>query len=357
MRTHCALPILLASVLTVLAVAPAASAATKTVYAGAPFVGQPSGAPDAFDLNGFYRRRVSVNVGDTVAWQFRGFHTITFAGAEDAPPFIVPDPANPYAGVNDAAAAPFWFNGQPSLTINPRVAAPSGERATSGQAFRNSGLPLGDRPRAYRLKFTRAGKFSYLCVVHPGMRASVKVVNRRRATPSARADARAARREAAVDIRRGRRLSGYRPSGNRVVAGHDRGPSTFFRFFPTTKRVKVGQAVQFAIDSRTEIHNVAFGPRAYRTRLARDMIMPRPAQGGPPVLQLSPLVFLPSDPPPTVPPFTGANHGNGFLNTGILDRDPASPTPPSATVTFTRAGRFEYECLIHPGMRGSIRVE
>jgi plastocyanin len=121
--------------------------------------------------------------------------------------------------------------------------------------------------------------------------------------------------------------------------------------------VNVGQTVEFSIDSTNEIHNVAFGPRAYRKQLARDIATPRPSPTpGPPTLQLSPLVFLPSDPPPVLPPLTGANHGNGFLNTGALDRDPGSPNPPSATVQFSRAGSYEYECLIHPGMIGKVTV-
>lgn len=349
---------LVVALLTALAVTSAAEAATKTVYAGPPFEKRPTGAPEFLDLNGFYRERVSVHVGDTVSWQFRGFHTVTFAGAQDAPPFVVPDPANPYRGLNDAAGAPFWFNGQPSLVLNPRAAAPSGGRATNGSAFRNSGLPpMEGRPKPYRLKFNRAGNFRYLCLVHPGMAGAVKVVSKRRAVPGARVDKAAALSEATRHVRHARRLAGFKPDGERVVAGHDRGAVSLFAFFPRDKSVKVGDTVEFGIDSRTEIHNVAFGPRAYRKRLADGIITPRPsASPGPPALQLSPLIFLPSDPPPVLPPSTGTNHGNGFLNTGALDTDNDSPNPPSSRITFTKAGTYQYECLIHPGMIGKINV-
>ena len=55
-------------------------------------------------------------------------------------------------------------------------------------------------------------------------------------------------------------------------------------------------------------------------------------------------------------PADGANHGNGFVNTGIIDGDSASPQPTSAQVTFSKAGTYNYICLIHPDMKGSIVV-
>ena len=63
--------------------------------------------------------------------------------------------------------------------------------------------------------------------------------------------------------------------------------------------------------------------------------------------------FLPSD--PALPPYTGLNHGNGFLNTGVLETNPSTP-PPSVDVTFAAAGTFRFECTIHPGMQATITV-
>ena len=59
---------------------------------------------------------------------------------------------------------------------------------------------------------------------------------------------------------------------------------------------------------------------------------------------------------PTLPAYDGTSHGNGYLNTGILDRDAATPSPGSAQVTFSKAGTYNYICLIHPDMKGSIVV-
>ena len=74
---------------------------------------------------------------------------------------------------------------------------------------------------------------------------------------------------------------------------------------------------------------------------------------GPPRLQFSPLVIMPSDNP--LPPYTGSNHGNGFFNTGVIDTNPASPNPSSVEVTFSNPGSYLFQCTIHPGMRGRSR--
>ena len=66
-------------------------------------------------------------------------------------------------------------------------------------------------------------------------------------------------------------------------------------------------------------------------------------------------IAFPSD-VPTLPAYDGTSHGNGFLNTGVLDREAASPSPPSSQVTFTKAGTYDYICLLHPFMKGQIVV-
>jgi plastocyanin len=335
--------------------APAAAlGATKTVYAGPP--ARAAGAPEGLELNGFYREHVTVRVGDTVRWELRGFHNVLFAGEEEAPPLLVADTSRPYAGFRDAAGALLWFNGQPSVAFNPRVALGVGDRTFEGTDLHNSGLPLREGVSPYRLRFTRPGNFRYLCTVHPGMEADVKVVSRRRPVPSAAADRRAALREMRRDVRRANRLEGFRPRGNRVVSGHDRDAVAFLRFFPERRTIAAGETVEFSIDSVTEIHNVVFGAARYRLRQAGiDPVAPGGAEG--PAGALQPRGVFPSEPPAAgTPNFDGTNHGNGFLNTGILDTNPLSPSPISARVRFPRRGTFTYECTIHPGMIGWVVV-
>jgi plastocyanin len=336
--------------------APAATAKTKTVIAGGP---PPKASqagslkfPAALDLNGFYRRTVTIHAGDSVKWVWskRVVHTVTFLAKGDSrPPFERPDPANPYTGFSDSTGAPFWFNGQPSIEIPPEHAFPQGGSSADGTTYRNSGLSA-PAFAPYKLKFPKKGTYKYLCVVHPGMDGRVKVLPKSARIPSARADRKARIAEFAAALKRSKKLAKLKPTGNNVVAGSDKGDVAWFRFFPATRTIKAGEAVRFSITSKSEIHTMSFGPQA-----TSDFVMVQPQPAGPPRLQFSPLVVMPSDNP--LPPYTGTNHGNGFFNTGVIDSNPQSPNPSSVDVTFTTPGNYLYECTIHPGMQGTIQVE
>jgi len=182
------------------------------------------------------------------------------------------------------------------------------------------------------------------------MDARVKVLPKSATIPSAKADRKARNKEYAKALKDAKRLGKLKPSGNNVVAGNDNDTVAWFRFFPATRTIKAGQSVRFSITSKSEIHTMSFGPQATSSFVE---VQPQPA--GPPRLQFSPLVIMPSDNPLT--PYTGSNHGNGFFNTGVIDTNPASPNPSSVEVTFTNPGSYLFECTIHPGMQGTIKVE
>jgi plastocyanin len=88
--------------------------------------------------------------------------------------------------------------------------------------------------------------------------------------------------------------------------------------------------------------------------VAKGFIAPLPGTGtnGPPTLGLSSQAVYPSDIP--LPAYDGSSHGDGFLNTGVLDTDPKSPPPSKATVTFSSPGTYQFICLIHPDMHGTV---
>ena len=336
--------------------APAASAKTKVVVAGGP-PPQASQAgklkfPAALDLNGFFRKTVTIHAGDSVKWVWskRVVHTVTFLAKGDSrPPLERPDPTHPYTGFSDSTGAPFWFNGQPSIEIPPEHAFPQGGSSADGRTYRNSGLSA-PAFEPYTLKFPKKGTYKYLCLVHPGMDARVKVLPKSATIPSGRADRKARNKEFAKALKDAKRLGKLKPTGNNVVAGNDNDTVAWFRFFPATRTIKAGQSVHFSIASKSEIHTMTFGPQP-----SADLVMVQPQPSGPPRLQFNPFMFLPSD--PVLPPYTGSNHGNGFLNTGIMDTNPQSPPPSSIDVTFTSPGSYLYECTIHPGMQATIKVE
>ncbi len=179
-----------------LAVPATAGAATKTVQAGPFGKTAAQGFQQAVgDANQFFRRTVTIHKGDRVKWKMNGFHAVTFVpGGVEAPALIVPDPANPVTGVLDAASppVPFWFNGQPNLSFNPEVALKQGGGTFNPDKLRTPGCRWQGPPPAYKLKFKQKGRFTYLCIVHPGMAGSVRVVgtegrpSRRKTRTSAR---------------------------------------------------------------------------------------------------------------------------------------------------------------------------
>jgi plastocyanin len=340
------------------ALAPAAAqGATRTAFAGPPV--KAKGLPAGADSNAFYRKTLKVHVGDKVKWKINGFHTVTIpAKGKEPPAFIGLDPAGgKTAGINDAAGNPFWFNGLPKLTLQPDGALPAGGKSYNGQKLVSSGAPLENgAPKPYTVKFTKKGTYTYYCTIHPGQKAKVKVVGKGKKVPSNKANAKAAKTEYAKVVKQLKKDGKFAgPPGNAVYAGKDTIDSTILAFFPTTKSVPVGTTVKFSMSPKTtEAHTITFGPADYLQAAANGFVGPDPANpSGLPVV--SSLAAYPSDPPPGAPA-NGANHGNGFVNTGVIDGDSASPQPTSAQVTFSKAGTYNYICLIHPDMKGSIVV-
>jgi plastocyanin len=332
----------------IVAIAPSvAGAATRNVFVGGD--GVVKNAPKQFSPNAFLRKTTTVHVGDTVRWRFRGFHTVTFpVKGKEPPAFTLATPAK-VSGALDGAGRPFWFNGQlPALAPNPVAAGPSKGTAYNGTRLRNSGLPA-TPPKAYSLKFTRTGDFDYYCVVHPGMEGEVRVVSSRRRVPTEAQNRAAATSELNRLVAQGR-TAAARPStaGTVEVGRAPRGQRfTIDAFFPSNPTVKVGQTVRFTMagQNATEIHTATLGPL---TRAQVPFIGPA---------GINAIAAYPSDPPPTLPPYTGANHGNGFLNTGLLDNDSATATIPNmGAVTFATAGTFQLKCLVHPNMDATVTV-
>jgi plastocyanin len=102
-------------------------------------------------------------------------------------------------------------------------------------------------------------------------------------------------------------------------------------FFPRAITIDVGDRVTWTVGSGLQ-HTVAFGD---------------PPAGSRPI------------PPPM--PFGGSSYdGTGFVSSGIIQPAGAPPAdgPQSFTLTFTRAGTFQYLCRFHqPAMSGTVVVQ
>jgi len=70
----------------------------------------------------------------------------------------------------------------------------------------------------------------------------------------------------------------------------------------------------------------------------------------------------PIDPAAQAPSGGNTYDGTGIVSSGIILPGPPAPAgsggpPTSYTLTFTAPGTFVYDCLIHPGMQGSVTVQ
>jgi plastocyanin len=307
------------------------------------------------DFNGFFPASSEIHVGDRVKWSINGFHTVTFlAKGQTQPPLIIISAANPLTGQLDAAGKPFWFNGQPSQIINPEAAAPAGGKTYKGGTYLNSGVPGEGPPKPFVVKFTKAGTYTFHCLVHPGMNGVVKVLPKGKHIPSAKKDLKAAVLQLKAGILKARALAKVKPAAATVLAGNDAGSVAWLRFFPSNLTVKAGTSVEFKIASTREVHTFTFGPAAYTGGIEKTFIAPiKSSTPGPPTLGINPLGGYPSDPPP-LPPFTGSNHGNGFEGSGVLAL--GGPLPSSTKITFTKPGVYDFECVIHENMDGKVTV-
>jgi plastocyanin len=274
-----------------------------------------------------------------------GFHSIDLPGRSGVDlPLITPQ--GPVSGALDAAGNPFWFNGLPNLGLNPRLLGPSGGNAYDGSERVDSGLPLGP-PAGFKVTFTKPGVYEYFCDVHYDMRGIIVVKSKGDPVPSPEANAKAVARQEKHDLKVAARLDQTQVTGNRVslgVAGEAN--VEVLAMFPSRLEIRHGTTVTFEMPQRTgETHTATFGPEDYRNLLAASFASPT----------FDPRAVYPSE--PTMPiALTHTTHGNGFANTGALDRDAGTPLPAAGKIRFDQPGIYRYQCLIHPFMRGTIVV-
>jgi plastocyanin len=136
-------------------------------------------------------------------------------------------------------------------------------------------------------------------------------------------------------------------AGDGAMAGNDKSNVTSNNaFFPQRLTIHVGDTVEWI----GGFHTVAFGPVALRDQLEKQFVMPTPQTSGPPLLVLNSKVAFPSG--------SHTYNGVGFVSSGILalNAPQNSKAPPTYRLTFTRPGTYEYDCLVHPNMEGSITV-
>jgi plastocyanin len=344
-----------------LAIPVAAQAATKSVDMGVPRPAQRALQSTASDVNDFFPHKVTIHVNDTVRFVPAGFHTVDLGGRRTQKlPIITPLNVAPIAGVVDAAGAPFWFNGQRQLGFNPTLLRPGfGKRFSyNGSKAVLSGLPLARNPKPMSVRFTKTGTFRYFCDIHPGMTGLVKVVKSSSSVPSTRADVNTVRRQVDSTLNTAKSLSRSTPTlpPNTVEIGlQGKGGVSFFGFKPAALTVPTGTTVNFRMGAKSEIHTATTGPGDPEKQPSSYLGQVEAGLQG---AVLDPRGVYPSQPPGTLGVLTPALHGNGFWNSGALDKDSATTTvAPNSAVTFGAPGTYAVFCMIHPFMKATVTVQ
>ncbi len=338
---------------------PAKPATVVTVTAGPPLRSPPAGVTRQADGLAFFPRVVTVTAGQSVMFQFAGFHTVTFANPKSFPT-IVPFPHGKQPALTDAAGQPLWWGGvAPLLSLNPRsVPQLGGATISSPTQVRSSGIlrvltASGNKPpKPYTLTFAKPGVYRFFCAIHPIMRGAVRVLPATATAPSA--DQAAARAQAQLSnvIAGVKSIQSTNPTDKLTVwvgAGKLNGAEVT-SFFPKRLVVNPGDTVDFVSHDPTDIHTVTFGPDAYTGQIEKTFISPK--------LAVNPFGAFPSElPSPDPPVYNGANHGNGYLSGGVLYPFGDKQTPHVFRVTFSTPGKYHFECVIHQNMDGTIVVQ
>jgi plastocyanin len=257
----------------------------------------------------FLPENIYVNAGDKVAWRANSaeIHTVTFLAdgqsLESTQPF---DPTDPQ----------FIFE--------------QGGRVYDGHSYFNSGIIANvsdagfKEVEKYTLKFPDPGEFTYYCIVHgKAMKGTVHVRDAGSDYPYSQSqyDRQAEKQEREI-LRNGHeQWDAAREQADKhvVIAGTDNDVAMVMRYVGEEIVVKVGESVTFVNTGMVVPHTVTFGEE--------------PAD---------PFAVI-GDPGA----FTG-----GDLSSGLME--PRS----SYTVTFNKAGEFDYICALHDymAMVGKVKV-
>jgi len=304
---------------------PARDAATWHVGVGG------ESADHALQAQAFLPTQITINEGDTITWTTGAefVHTVTFVSGGQVPPVVTVE-----GGVVS----------QPAET-----AFPSGGPNYDGTGLVNSGL-LEGKDKTFSLKFTKAGSYDYLCLLHPGMAGKVTVQAAGSAYPKTHeqvdaegnAELYAKLAEANQFLQSAQLSSKANANGTTnytVVNGAGGNQATVLRFLPVNLTVKPGDSVTWLGSDPAEIHTVTFYDPAGKVP---DFIVPQPQPSGPPKLVL----------PHAAPEGDTEVDSNELYNSGVL------PPNQPYTFTFPKPGVYSYVCVVHApqGMFGTITV-
>ena len=316
---------------------------------------QAGGGQETNVLAAFLPSAIVVRVGDTVVWKVGGdeLHTVTFNPPPEALQPVVPVPGG---GPTDFMIPP--QTGFPTRALNAPVETFDGTGfASSGIMSKQPSAPNAPPNDTFSLTFSKAGTYSFLCLLHPYMRGTVTVEPANAgglpeqkdldAQAKTQTDALMGQVQAAVAAGSKSASVAIGSAGNSmwfVTAGLNVGdPSaSTYSFGAKDLTVKAGDSVTWV---SSEFHTVTFNP----TPPPPEFIVPKPQANGPPLLTINPLIFFPTRPSDVYDPAK-------YYSSGVIG--PGLPNGSTFTLTFDQPGTYEYFCGVHRdlGMKGTVTV-
>ena len=290
----------------------------------------------------FFPSDLKVRPGDTITYDNRSsndIHTVTFgvkSDRSDAPPTVLQTrQANPVVFGPCYTTEP----AKPDVKCPPPTA---GTPEYSGKGFWNSGvimpvpLPPEAGPKTTTVKLgtdIAPGKYTVTCLLHPNMEHGMSVVgsDAERQSPAQVAatadkelgDLKAQATSLAIPT------AGPTANGADVSSGWSNKLVAVNRFHPQTVTVKVGQTVTWRVDSDWMPHTVSFQP-PFQSPAEPNALKPSGVK-------------------------SGGKFAGGESHSGIFGPPPDGLVNTFA-LTFTKAGKYSYGCLLHPGMGGTVEV-
>ena len=379
------------------AAGPAKAQAELNVLNGFPLFEAAGGAPA--DGMRFYAPELNVHQGDTINFQWAGFHTATAIPAgQEANDWVAANASDfgqPYfqllADPDDTGLDPGSSAAKPAVKFNTAILLPSdftcGTPANpcsyDGGGVVNSGLPLAEDAESFSISVDAAPGTSFwvICLLHPNMQLKINVVpGGEDATTQAEIDtyadatvatdaAEAAELHNQLKNRRVKRNGAWQAWG-----GVDGDGFALLGMYPKKLRIKKGDRVRWRFDRLPfEIHTVSF-PRKRALQIARGDFVPScdpdgdvgPGPDGPPEIEGPPFCNDLSQLEFELQPRSMYRYGNGkftgnrdFETSGV-EGDFGLSTDPYA-LKFTKRSKkkgFKYVCIIHGRfMSGTVVVK
>lgn len=359
------------------------------------------GKTDAFngEFGTYSPSTLSAHPGDTVKFSLPRFsgvpHTVTFGtlvdaavtkldqlgpqalpvAQEETPEMLkLPDvfphgaPQGPPSPNQSAAQPCYLATGVPPLSLPggaaacPKTAQPDFDGT---QAFYNSGMLAKDGDQ-FEMKLSsgiKPGTYAFMCLIHRGvMTAKLTVAASGDNIPSP-AEVTAAGQKQFDDL-----VTKVKPAADAAQkATPDK--ATMGTGDPTTPNVVVAdfgpKSISIPVGGTVTWNVFAFHSLAFNATDADVGVVNKQADGswafapkaGPPAgFNVPPAAFT-FPPPATSKPLMvdlGSYDGAGFKNTGIVGSVP--PQFISFKLKFTKAGTIPFRCLVHPDMKGEIKV-